>query len=582
MQKTKRICKIGPASEDPEILREMMLCGMNSARLNFSHGTHPEHLEKVNNIKRLRAELELPVSILLDTKGPEIRVKNFAEGQVELKSGEPFTLTTRDVEGTEEIVSVSYKGLPANVKPGARILLDDGLIELTVESIKDTDIYCRVAFGGILSNHKSINLPGVSVDMPYISETDKADLTFAYENDVDYIALSFVRSAEDVLQVKNFLAALGSARCELISKIENAEGVTNIDEIIRVSDGIMVARGDMGVEIPFEELPAIQKSLISKCYMNGKKVITATQMLESMIRNPRPTRAEITDIANAIYDGTSAIMLSGETASGKYPIESLKTMAKIAIKTEASIDYRSRFDLINPVAGNTITDAISHATCTSARDLGAAAIAAVTIGGSTPRMISRFRPEAPIIAVTPNIKTFMLLSLSWGVTPLLSEYIDSPGGIVKSAADKILAIGLAKEGDLIVVTGSSQPKSSVTNMLQVHMLGNVLIRGEGRGNNAVSGKACVVSTRLPFSDYFDNCVMVIDKTTTESLQIVRRAKAVITEEEFSVSGIAAAAVALDIPLITSAADATKLISNGDAVTADPIRGVVYNCEYLIS
>jgi pyruvate kinase len=580
MQKTKIICTIGPASEDPAILREMMLCGMNVARLNFSHGTHEEHLKKVEDIKALREELKLPVAILLDTKGPEIRVKTFADGEVLLETGKTFTLTTRDVVGTAEIVSVTYPALPVNVKKGTRILLDDGLIELTVDNVDGQDILCRVVFGGTLSNRKSLNLPGTSVDMPYISETDKADLKFAYDNDVDYIALSFVRSANDVFQAKNYLASFGPSRCELIAKIENAEGVDNIDEIIRVSDGIMVARGDMGVEIPFEELPGIQKDLISKCYSAGKKVITATQMLESMIRNPRPTRAEITDIANAIYDGTSAIMLSGETASGRFPIESLRTMVKIALRTEAKIDYKSLFAAYKSGHGNTVTDAISHATCTTAHDLGAVAIVAVTINGSTPRMISRFRPNTPIIAVTPNIKTYMRLSLSWGVIPLLSEYMDSPDGVFNNASKKIVEAGLAGEGDLIVITGSASPRSSVTNMLQVHVLGSILVSGIGKGHEPALGKACVISARQPFTDFYDNSIIVIDKTTDDALQLLRRASAVVTEEEFQVSRIAAAAFALGIPLITSAADATKLISNGSGIVADPVRGVVYNGEHV--
>ena len=576
MQKTKIICTIGPASDSPEKLKEMMLNGMNVARLNFSHGTHEQHMEKVERIKALREELRLPVAILLDTKGPEIRVKTFAEGPVELASGQLFTLTTRDVPGTNEIVSISFEGLPNNVKKDTRILLDDGQLEFIVESVEGTEIHCRVAFGGRLSDRKSINLPGVSVDMPYISETDKADLAFAYENDVDFIALSFVRSAKDVLQVKSLLAGLGPSRCELISKIENAEGVENIDEIIRVSDGIMVARGDMGVEIPFEELPAIQKTLINKCYRAGKKVITATQMLESMIKNPRPTRAEITDIANAIYDGTSAIMLSGETASGKFPVESLQTMVKIAKKTEESIDYKRRFYDYKTETNNNITDAISHATCQTAHDLGAAAIVTVTRNGSTPRMISRFRPQTRIIAVTPEIKTYLQMALSWGVIPLLSTYHESSDQVFHDAANRVMEAGLAKEGELVVITGSASPHASVTDALQVHVLGKIIANGAGLGISTVSGKACVISARKQYTDFADGSIIIIDKTTTESLHLLRRAKGVVTEEDFNVSGIAAAAVALDLPVVSSVIDATKLISDGSSIIIDPANGTVYN------
>lgn len=576
MQKTKIICTIGPASEDPVILKEMILCGMNVARLNFSHGTHAEHLAKVEGVKVLRQELKRPVAIMLDTKGPEIRIKTFENKVVELESGDMFTLTTRDVVGTKEIVSVTFDGLPRNVKKGTRILLDDGLIELVVDKVSGTDIACRVTFGGKLSDRKGLNLPGVSVDMPYISETDKADLEFAYENDVDYIALSFVRSAKDVLQVKSFMSGFGVNNCELISKIENMEGVENIDEIIRVSDGIMVARGDMGVEIPFEELPGIQKKLIEKCYRAGKKVITATQMLESMIRNPRPTRAEITDIANAIYDGTSAIMLSGETASGRFPVESIKTMVKIALKTEADIDYEARFRELRPDVSHNITDAISHATCQAAHDLEAAAIVAVTMNGSAPRMISRFRPKIKIIAVTPNPKTYMQLAMSWGVVPLLSEYFAASSQVFEDATERVLEAGLANEGDLVVITGSASFQSSVTDALQIHVMGNVIAGGIGYGESAVSSKACVISERKAFSDFADGSIIVIDKTTTEALHLLRRAKGVVTEEEFATSGIAAAAIALAIPLITSVTDATKLISDGISITIDPLRGTVCN------
>jgi len=578
MRKTKIICTIGPASQDMKILRDMMQSGMNVARLNFSHGSHEEHLKKANNIKKLRAELNLPVALLLDTKGPEIRIKTFVDEKVELLEGQLFTLTTREVAGTAAEVSVTYKGLPANVFTGARILLDDGLIELVVDNVTDTDIICKIVNGGPLSNNKSINLPNINTDMPYLSEQDKLDLKFAYDNDFDFIALSFVRSAQDVIKARSFFSSLGPSRCGLIAKIENAAGVKNIDEIIRVSDGIMVARGDMGVEIPFEELPGIQKTLISKCYMAGKKVITATQMLESMIRNPRPTRAEITDIANAIYDGTSAVMLSGETASGKYPRESLRTMVKIVAKTEASIDYKTRFYAYKTERDYNITNAISHAACTTAHDLGAVAIVAVTMNGSMARKISRFRPEVNIVALTPKIKTYMQLALNWGVTPVLSEYQESPEGLFNSAGEKLEQAGLAKAGELIVITGSSSPQANVSNTLQVQMLGDILARGTGHGSTPVCSKTCVISSREPFPAFTDGDIIVIDKTVNDALHLLRRAKGVITEEDFSESGIAAAAIALDIPLITSVDDATKIITDGSSIVLDTARGLVYNGE----
>ena len=578
MQKTKIVCTIGPSSDSPEIIEEMILSGMNVARMNFSHGSHEEHLKKVNILKSLRTKLHRPVALLLDTKGPEIRIKKFADHSVELIDNQLFTLTVRDVEGTSEIVGVTYRELPSTVKKGTRILLDDGLIELLVERIDHEDTICRVINGGIISNSKSINLPGLNTKMPYLNENDKDDLRFAYEQDFDFIALSFVRSAQDVLNVKSFLNGVGPSRCELIAKIENAEGVNNIDEIIRVSDGIMVARGDMGVEIPFEELPGIQKSLIKKCYSAGKKVITATQMLESMIRNPRPTRAEITDIANAIHDGTSAIMLSSETASGKYPIESLKTMIKIAEKTEASIDYTSRFYTYKYNHDQNITNAISHATCMTAHDLGAVAIVTVTLNGSTARRISRFRPGIKIVAVTPKLKTYMQLALSWGVIPLLSEFKESSAGLFKDAAKKTEEAGLVKEGSLIVITGSSPPNTNITNTLQVHMIGNVLARGTGHGTLSVCAKTCVIRSNEQPSGLVEGCIIVIDKTTNEVLRLLRGTRGVITEEDFSESGVAAAAIALDIPVITSVNDATKLIPDGSSVNMNPSQGFVYNGE----
>jgi len=579
MRKTKIICTIGPASEKPEILRELVLGGMNVTRLNFSHGTHEQHLEKVKTIKKLREELDCPVALLMDTKGPEIRIKTFKENSVELKRGQKFTLTTRDIEGGAAIVAVTYSDLPNDLYIGTRVLLDDGLIELIVESIDDTEILCSVQNDGLISNRKSVNLPGITTKMPYISEQDEEDLKFAYDNDFDYIALSFVRSAQDVMKVKNFLAGLGSSRCKLIAKIENADGVNNIDEILRASDGIMVARGDMGVEIPFEELPGIQKTLIKKCYRSGKMVITATQMLESMIRNPRPTRAEITDIANAIYDGTSAIMLSGETTVGLYPVECLRTMVKIAEKTEAAIDYEKRFYRYMFDHESNVTNAISHATCTTAHDLEAAAIVTVTISGGTARRISRFRPKVKIIAVTPKKKTYMQLALSWGVIPLLSEFKDSPDEMFRDAVKLAEEAGLAKEGDLIVTTGSSSSRANVTNTLQVHVLGNILARGIGHGSQTAKSKACVISRNSKDFSFTDGDIVVIDRTTNNALHILRRAKGVITEEDFSESGIAAAAIALDIPVITSAGDATRLITDGGSIYIDPLQGLVYNGEF---
>ena len=390
MRKTKIVCTLGPASTDAQVMREMMLAGMNLARFNFSHGTHEEHMEKLNTLRAIRSELKLPVATLLDTKGPEIRLKDFQEGKVMLEAGQTFTLTTRDVMGDQHQVAVTYHELPGDVGPGTRILLDDGLIELRVQEVRDnTDIVCTVINGGKISNHKGVNLPGTKISMPYLSDNDIRDIEFGIEQKFDFIAASFVRTAQDVLDVRNILIRNGCRTMKIIAKIENAEGVSHLDQIIKTADGIMVARGDLGVEINMEEIPHLQKMMIRKCYQSGKMVITATQMLESMIQNPRPTRAEVNDVANAIYDGTSAIMLSGETAAGKYPVEAVRTMASIAERTESDIDYRQQFRDRGDEVSASITDAISHATCTTAHDLGAAAIISVSKSGRTARMVSK-------------------------------------------------------------------------------------------------------------------------------------------------------------------------------------------------
>ena len=461
MRKTKIVCTIGPASESPVVIERLIKAGMNVARFNMSHGTHEEHLLKIQRIREARDKLALPVAILADTKGPEIRIRTFEKGKVTLKEGEEFTLTTKKVEGNEKMVSLSYEGLPLYIKKGDTILLNDGLIELQAQAVNETDIKCLVVHGGELSNRKSINLPGIKIDMPYLSEADKKDIAFSCEQDVDYIALSFVRSADDVRIAKQFVLAHGGANIQLIAKIENREGVNNIDEILELADGIMVARGDMGVEIPFEELPNIQKMLIKKCYMRGKKVITATQMLESMINNPRPTRAEISDVANAVFDGSSAIMLSGETAAGKYPVEAVKTMAKIAEKAESGLDFKQRFNDIT-VNIKTVTDAISHSAVGASFDLDAHAIVTVTTSGYTSRKVSRFRPTCPIIGATTDVKVYNQLSLNWGVVPVMAVKQTTPEALFNHSILLAKSTGCVKEGDIIVLVGSSVVGASGT------------------------------------------------------------------------------------------------------------------------
>lgn len=467
MRKTKIVCTLGPATDDYAVLKNMIRAGMNVARLNFSHSTYDEHKRRMEMVKRARKELCMPVAILLDTKGPEIRVKTFKNGRVELKKGNKFTLTTRDTVGDESGVSVTYDELPKYVTKGARILINDGLIELKVESKNATDIVTTVVNDGYLSDRKSINMPDTFIDMPYLSDVDRADIEFGIQNDVDYIAMSFVRSVEDVRIVKRLLNEHDANDIQLIAKIENRSGVENMKSILAECDGVMVARGDMGVEIPFEELPGIQKDMISYCYREGKKVITATQMLESMINNPRPTRAEISDVANAIYDGSSAIMLSGETAAGNYPVEAVKTMATIAEHVEGDINFKKRFRAYEPSI-KSITDAVSHSTCAAAFDLDAKAIITVSITGTTARKISRFRPSAPIIASTTSEKAYNQLAMNWGVAPTLGKMQESSDDLFKHAVNCALNTGLVSEGDLVVVAaGVPVGVSATTNTMRI-------------------------------------------------------------------------------------------------------------------
>ncbi len=470
MRKTKIICTLGPSTDDENVLRSLIKAGMNVARLNFSHGDHEEQLRRINMVKKLRDELNQPIAILLDTKGPEIRIGEFKNRSVVLTKGQNFTLTTRDVEGDENRVSVSYSELPYRIKLGDRILIDDGLIELIAVEATDTDIKCFVRNGGTLSNKKSINLPGINLDMPYMTEKDREDIIFGIKHDIDFIAASFVRSESDVKDVFDILQKNNGTHIRIIAKIENNEGVENIDSILAASDGIMVARGDMGVEISFEKLPAIQKMLIKKCYAAGKMAITATQMLDSMVHNPRPTRAEVSDVANAVYDGTSAIMLSGETAAGEYPVESVIAMSEIAESTENSINYTGRF-LREKVKNNTITDAVCHASCTTAIDLNTSAIVALTLTGHTARMISKFRPSCPIIAATTDACSYHQLALSWGVVPVMNGRQTDTEALFDSAIQKLDETSIARRGDKVIIIGGSHLDAiGTSDVMRVHVI----------------------------------------------------------------------------------------------------------------
>ncbi len=468
MRKTKIVCTIGPATDKDETLRALMRAGMNVARFNFSHGDYETHKKRFDQVLRLRDELGLPVATMLDTKGPEIRLGNFTGGKAEIFDGNNYTLTTRDVPCTAEIGSISFKKLPADVKVGTRILINDGMIELVVQNVQDTEILCRVVHGGTLSDHKGVNVPGVQLSMPYLSEHDMNDLEFGAKLGFDFIAASFVRSAADVNYLRKFTRSLGWTDVRLISKIENADGVGNIDEIIEASDGIMIARGDMGVEIPFEQIPAIQKEIIRKGYLAGKQVITATQMLESMVSSPRPTRAEITDVANAIYDGTSAIMLSGETAAGEFPIEAVQTMALIAQTTENNIDYKGIFSARRAGPHSSVADAIAHATVTTAHDLGARAILTVSLRGQTARLISKYRPSCPILSCTLTGRVCRQMNLSWGVTPLIIEEEKNTDTLFEAAVAAARSAGLIETGDTVVITaGVPLGVPGTTNLMKV-------------------------------------------------------------------------------------------------------------------
>ncbi len=577
-RRTKIICTLGPATDDPTVLSELMLSGMNAARLNFSHGRYDEHLKRINMVKKLRDEMGLPIALLLDTKGPEIRTGCFKDGKITLKRGQKFTLTPKETEGTEDRVSISYGDLYRDIEKGMRILIDDGLIEMLVSEINGEDIICEVLNDGVVSDHKSINVPDANLTMDYMSPKDIADIEFGIQQGVDFIAASFVRSAFDVLEIKRILEQHKATDIQVIAKIENRQGVEDIDNILRASDGIMIARGDMGVEIPFEELPSIQKELIEKCYISGKRVITATQMLESMTHNPRPTRAETSDVANAVYDGTSAVMLSGETAVGSYPVRALKTMAQICTKAEDDINYIKRFEArhFDTVIG--VPNAISHSACTTAHDLGAAAIITVSKSGFTARVISGFRPNCPIIAGCMNDKVFRQLALSWGVTPIHTKMKKTTDALFDHVVEEALAqTNLITKGDIAVITGGAPLGiSGTTNILKVQLVGDVLLSGMSASNKSVCGTVCVAkNTAEALKNFKDGDILVIPETNNDLVGILRKASAIITEKSGLTSHAAVVGMTLDIPVICGAEGATEILKNGTTITIDGSRGQVY-------
>lgn len=578
MRKTKIICTLGPATDNEGALRELMLAGMDVARLNFSHQTAKEQKVRADRIKKIRAELNLPVALLLDTKGPEIRTTEFNKPKITLTKGSEFTLTSREVVGDETIAGVTFSRLAQEVKPGTRILIDDGLIELKVLSTTDTDVLCTVINGGVVSSHKGINVPGVALSLPFISEKDKSDIAFAVQEDFDFIAASFTRTAQDILDLRNELEKHNCHKIRIIAKIENSDGVENIDQIIRVSDGIMIARGDLGVEIPMEEIPVIQKEIIKKGYNAGKQVITATQMLDSMMKNPRPTRAEATDVANAIYDGTSAIMLSGETAAGDYPVIALKTMAKIAERTERDIDYVSRFMKREIAEEPDVTSAISHATCTTAHDLGAVAIITVSKSGRTARMISKYRPLCPIISGTTDPTVQRQMNLSWGVVPIMVEEQDNTDALFDHVINVARNRGLVKDGDLTVITaGVPLGISGTTNLLKVQLVGDVLVSGVGITKGIACGNLCVCANEAEaMTTVKEGDILVIPQTSNQIISILKNCAGIITEQKGLNSHAAVIGLAFDKPVIVGANHATQILKSGTTVTLDADRGIVFS------
>ena len=576
MRKTKIVCTLGPATDDENVMRQLMLEGMSVARMNFSHGSHEEQKKRLDMVKKLRKELGLPVAALLDTKGPEIRIGDIEGGKVELKKGQTFVLTTEDIVGNAEIVSITYKQLYKDVKPGDSILIDDGLIGMEVQKIDGEEIVCQVKNGGFISNHKGVNVPGVELKMPFVSQKDYEDIVFAAEQDYDFIAASFTRTADDILEIRKILEEKGGQYIHIIAKIENMQGVENCEEILRVADGIMIARGDMGVEIPLEEVPVIQKKLIRMALKASKPVITATQMLDSMIKNPRPTRAETSDVANAIYQGTGAIMLSGETAAGAYPIEAVRTMARIAERTEKDIDYSREFKPRRLAERPDVTNAISHATCTTAYDLNAAAIISVTQSGQTARMCSRFRPGVPIIACTTSKEVFRQLSLAWGVTPIIMQMKSSTDELFDAAVAAAMKEGLCRDGDLVVLTaGVPLGIPGTTNLLKVAVAGYSLVRGRGLNSHKTVGNLCVAkNAEEALQKFKQNDILVIPAIGKPLLDLLGKASGLITEAEeldFDTEEITRA-----IPVIVGATDATKILRGGISVGVDASQGLVYN------
>lgn len=579
MKKTKIVCTIGPASESIDTLVKLIESGMNVARLNFSHGDYEEHGARIENIRKASEQTGKQIAILLDTKGPEIRTNDMAGGKLEFATGDIVRVAMEEVEGTKEKFSVTYPQLFDDVEVGSSILLDDGLIalEVTEKDAKNRELVTKVLNPGVLKNKKGVNVPNVSINLPGITEKDANDIRFGLGQGIDFIAASFVRRASDVLEITKILEENDATHVQIIPKIENQEGVDNIDEILQVSQGLMVARGDLGVEIPAEEVPIVQKQLIKKCNKLGKPVITATQMLDSMQRNPRPTRAEASDVANAIFDGTDAIMLSGETAAGDYPVEAVKMMAQIAIRTEEVISTQDKVAL--KMHENTdMTEAIGQAVGHTARNLDVHTIVAATQSGHTARMISKYRPKSHIVAVTFNEHVYRSLALSWGVYPRLAEPVSNTDEMFELAVKESVDSGIAKQGDLIIITaGVPVTESGTTNLMKIQLIGEKVVKGQGIGDKSVSGKAIVAkSNKEALAKAEEGGILVVKTTDKEILPAIEKSVAIIVEEGGLTSHAAVVGINLGIPVVVGAKDATSLINDGEVITVDSRQGSVYN------
>jgi pyruvate kinase len=578
MRKTKIVCTIGPASESLPVLKKLIQAGMNVARLNFSHGNHEEHAQRIQTIRQASAEMGKTVAILLDTKGPEIRTGMFKEEAIELVQDQQVTLTTEEIAGDAERFSVTYKHLPHDVRIGSTILIDDGLIALEVLAVAAPEIKCRIVNGGTIKGRRGVNVPGVTISLPGITDKDAADIVFGIEQGIDFIAASFVRKANDIMEIRELLEKYTAQHIQIIAKIENQEGVNNLNEILEVSDGLMVARGDLGVEIPAEQVPLVQKRMIHRCNLIGKPVITATQMLDSMQRFPRPTRAEASDVANAIFDGTDAVMLSGETAAGKYPVESVETMARIAEHTESALEYREIFKRQSGAQQTTITEAISQAVANSALDLDAKAIVTATESGYTARMVSKYRPKSPIVAVTPYEQVMRKLCLIWGVLPVKGQFAANTDEMFQMAVESSMQTGLVRLGDLIVITaGVPVGRSGTTNLIKVHQVGEMITKGQGIGTHTANGKVVTAqSAEEAIQKMTDGAILVTVSTDKDYIPAFERAAAVITVTGGITSHAAIVGINLGIPVIVGVDNAFELLHDGMEVSVYPEVGVIYS------